>query len=405
MSLYLYQQQAKEHLQQWKVGALFMEAGTGKTRVSCELINSVPELDLVVWFAPLRTIKSPAGVASVIDEVNKWSDFKCNTLFVGIESIGSSDRKYLEVLQQIKEARKPFVIVDESIKIKNMTAKRTRRLLEISKYAEYKLILNGTPLSKNLLDLWAQMEFLSPAILQMDLTKFKNTFCKYTEVTKTINNRFQYKKEFITGYENIDYLYSLIRHYIYECDLKLQVRQIYNTVRYTVDKSSLETYKNIKDMFLNDEMLMYKNNNIFLEMTQKMQHSCCCSEDKVTKLRQLFNDIDESKTIIFCNFILSQELCRREFPRALALSYHQSAFGLNLQDYRNTIYFDKNWDYAVREQSNHRTYRVGQTADCRYWDLDGNIGLDNLFNKCIEKKINMVEYFKTLPIKTLKEKL
>lgn len=161
MSLYQYQEQAREHLQQWKVGALFMEAGTGKTRVSCELINSVSELDLVVWFAPLRTIKSPVGVASVIDEVNKWSDFKCNTLFVGIESIGSSDRKYLEVLQQIKEARKPFVIVDESIKIKNMTAKRTRRLLEISKYAEYKLILNGTPLSKNLLDLWAQMEFLS----------------------------------------------------------------------------------------------------------------------------------------------------------------------------------------------------------------------------------------------------
>ena len=204
MSLYQYQEQAREHLRQWKVGALFMEAGTGKTRVSCELINSVSELDLVVWFAPLRTIKSPVGVASVIDEVNKWSDFKCNTLFVGIESIGCSDRKYLEVLQLIKEARKPFVVVDESIKIKNMTAKRTRRLLEISKYAEYKLILNGTPLSKNLLDLWAQMEFLSPAILQMDLTKFKNTFCKYTEITKTINNRFHYKKEFITGYENID---------------------------------------------------------------------------------------------------------------------------------------------------------------------------------------------------------
>ena len=103
MSLYQYQEQAREHLQQWKVGALFMEAGTGKTRVSCELINSVPELDLVVWFAPLRTIKSPAGVASVIDEVNKWSDFKCNTLFVGIESIGSKAIRYCRREYQDKE--------------------------------------------------------------------------------------------------------------------------------------------------------------------------------------------------------------------------------------------------------------------------------------------------------------
>lgn len=43
------QQEAKQHLIDWKVGALFMEAGTGKTRVACELVNSVPGIDLVIW--------------------------------------------------------------------------------------------------------------------------------------------------------------------------------------------------------------------------------------------------------------------------------------------------------------------------------------------------------------------
>ena len=47
---------AENHLNKWKVGALFMDAGTGKTRVACKLINSVPEIDLVVWFCPLRMI-------------------------------------------------------------------------------------------------------------------------------------------------------------------------------------------------------------------------------------------------------------------------------------------------------------------------------------------------------------
>ena len=31
-----------------KVGALFMKMGTGKTRVALELVNAVPEIDLVV---------------------------------------------------------------------------------------------------------------------------------------------------------------------------------------------------------------------------------------------------------------------------------------------------------------------------------------------------------------------
>ena len=39
-----------------KVGALFMKMGTGKTRVAVELVNTVENLDLVVYIAPLDII-------------------------------------------------------------------------------------------------------------------------------------------------------------------------------------------------------------------------------------------------------------------------------------------------------------------------------------------------------------
>lgn len=388
------QEKAKKHLSNWTVGALFMEPGTGKTRVACEIVNSVKDVDFILYIAPLNTIRTPKGVANIEDEVNKWGGFKAPTLYVGIESIQASDRIYLDIRRKLLSAKKPFIVVDESLKIKNIEAKRTKRLIELGGHAEYKLILNGTPLSKSLLDIWAQMEFLSHKILNMSYSQYKNTFCKYTSITKFFNGKRGYTKEFITGYENVDYLYSLIRHYVFECDLHLNIRQNYHTVRYVIDDDSKKEYYFLKEKYLDDEMLMWKNNNIFIEMTQKMQHTYCCTGNKFKVLDHLFEEIEEGKTIIFCKYIDSREACEKLYKKAKVLSYQKESFGLNLQDYHNTVYFDKIWDLALRIQSSRRTYRTGQEYNCSYWDLTGDVGLENLIDKNIEKKVGLTEYFK-----------
>ena len=398
-SLTLNQNKAKNHLSGWKVGALFMDAGTGKTRVAVEIVRSSP-CDACFWIGALNTIRTRNGVTSVKDEIDKWGGMGMPTYYTGIESIQSSDRIWFELLDRLKSYNNPFVVVDESLKIKNAEAKRTKRMLLIGSMVQYKLILNGTPLSRNLLDLWAQMQFLSPLILNMTLNQFKNTFCEYTRITKT----FGYKrivKEFITGYDNINYLYSLIRHYVFKCDLHLNITQNYNDILYEIDDNSRSEYEKLKEYYLCDETLEWKNNNIFLEMTQKMQHAYSCSLSKIDAVRQILNNIPENECLIFCKFIDSQELCRSEFPKAFVLSYQKDALGLNLQRYRYTIYFDKIWDYALRIQSGHRTFRTGQEYDCMYWDLTGNIGLERMIDKNIVKKVTMTEYFK----KVTKEQL
>ena len=397
------QSEAKAHLSGWKVGALFMEAGTGKTRVAVEIVRRSP-CDACIWIGPLRTIRTSEGVASVRDEVEKWGGMGIPTTYVGIESLQGSDRLWLELLEQVQACRCPFVVVDESLKIKNAEAKRTRRLLDLGQMVEYKLILNGTPLSRNLMDLWAQMQFLSPRILNMKLAEYKDTFCEYTRVTKRIGHR-GYTKEFITGYENVDYLYSLIRHYVYRCDLRLNITQNYREVPYEVDDDSREEYQRLKDYYLSDETLMWKNNNIFLEMTQKMQHAYCCSPAKVDAVRGILKDVPENECLIFCKYVDSRELCQQLFPRAVVLSYQKEALGLNLQQYRYTIYFDKIWDYALRIQSGHRTFRTGQEYDCQYWDLTGDVGLERMIDKNIQKKVGLTEYFKSKTKEELEEEL
>ena len=396
-----YQADAKRYLDEWKVGALFMDAGTGKTKVAVDIVNNSP-CDFVLWVGPLQTIRKKHITA----EVENQGGFKMPSKFVGVESIGQSDRIYLEVIDELEKYKCPFVVVDESLKIKNAGAKRTMRLLEIGRRVEYKLILNGTPISRNLLDVWSQMEFLSPLILNMTLSQFKKTFCEITRITKTDGYRY-YTKEYISGYENVDYLYSLIRHYVFRADLQLNISQNYRYRRYCIDEDSLAEYQSIKEEFLTDEMLEWRNNNIFLEMTQKMQHAYCCTASKFEQVREILaeSEVDPEHTIIFCKYIKSREMCEKAFPRCLVLSYQKDSLGLNLQDYNVTIYFDKVWDYALVTQSTRRTYRTGQERDCLYYDLTGNVGLESLIDRNISKKVTMSEYFKKATKEQIKNDL
>lgn len=389
---------AIEHLHKWKVGALFMEPGTGKTRVAMKLICTTDCTD-IFWIAPLRTIDN------VKNEIERWGGIDRTIYFYGIESISASDRIFIELYNLVDKSSKPFVVIDESLKIKNAEAKRTKRIIQLSNIVEYKLVLNGTPISKNLLDMWPQMQFLSPKILNMTLSKFKNTFCRYTTITKRIGWK-TYSREYITGMENVDYLYSLIRHYIYECDLCLNISQRWHIKYYSITDASKERYDKIKKHYLSDDTLEWRNNNIFFAMTTEMQMSYCCDPQKVDAVKEIFaNGVNPSSTIIFCRYIKSMELCRKSFPESTVVSIQKSSLGLNLQQFSNTIYFDKVWDYALYIQSTRRTFRTGQEQDCHYWELTGNVGLDLLIDKNISKKTSMSEYLKKISLEDLRKDL
>lgn len=391
------QHEALHQLGQWRVGALFMEPGTGKTRVALSLVNSTP-CDAVFWVGPLRTLDA------IRSEVEKWGGFSMPAHYCGVESLSASDRIFMELHGRVAAAACPFIVVDESLKIKNAEAKRTRRLLELGKMAEYKLVLNGTPVSRNLMDMWSQMEFISPRILNMSLARFKNTFCKYTTVTKRVGCR-SCTHEYITGVENVDYLYSLIRHYVYECDLNLRVAQCWHTVSYRISDKNKENYREIRDRYLDDKTLELRNNNIFFAMTTEMQMAYCTDESKLEAVRSILQKVPEQQTIIFCRYVSSRELCEKAFPQCTVLSMQKESLGLNLQKFTNTIYFDKVWDYALYVQSTRRTFRTGQEQDCHYWELTGDVGLEQMIDRNIRKKTNMSEYLKKVSLEDMKKEL
>jgi hypothetical protein len=390
-----------------KVGALFMKMGTGKTRVAVELVNVVPELDLVVYIAPLDIIcPKDEKIDPICNEVAKWGGFNAKeVIYVGIETIGMSDRQYLQIYKRISASCKCFLIIDESIKVKNIDAKRTQRVIEYSKMVEHKLILNGEPITRDLLDLWSQFYILDPRILNMSLSEFKNTFCKYTTITKSYPGRYkQYTSTFITGYENIDYLYSLIGEYVFECDLELNVQQVFETKTFSLSDQEQKQYNFLKEKYLDNEMLLIKNNNIFLEMTQKLQHEYCLNNDKFDIITDWFKTYPEEKAIIYCQYIISADECRQRFPKALVLNYN-SSFGHNLQSRPFTVFLDQTFDWGKVVQGTARNFRTGQVQDCRYLRLVGNIGLGKLYFDNNTKKIGISEYLKKISREQLKQVL
>lgn len=398
MQALLDSQSAKiEKFKTLKVGADFGEPGTGKTRSTLELIKSTPT-DCVVWFTPFQT------KANLKAEIDKWGGIgDRNLIIVGTETISSSDRTYLKLTETIQNST-AFIVVDESLKIKNWDAKRTKRLIELSKLCEYKMILNGTPISRNILDIWAQMEFLSHKILKMDMAEYKNTFCEYTTIKKRFGNSWR-TKEFITKYHNVDYLYSIIAPYVYECDLELEIGKQYIDLSYSLSTEDAEEYKKLKEKYLDDETLQWKNNNIFLELTQKMQHLYCNTEEKFEVLGTFLKDADKSKVIIYRKFIDSETELKKRFPDIKICSIQSHAYGLNLQDYDTIIGWDKVWDYALVKQRDHRIFRTGQKNDCRFVSMTGNVNLESLMDSNIDKKGKLLSYFKSHGFKKLAEQL
>lgn len=386
------QSKAIDKLKKVKCGALFMDAGTGKTRVTLELIRNT-ETDLIIWFTPFQTKKN------LKKEIDKWGGLDCE--IIGIESLQNSDRIYLEIFQKLNKSKKAFIIIDESLKIKNIDAKRTKRIIEISKYCEYRLILNGTPLSKNLLDLYSQIYFLSPKILNISFAEFQNIFCEYIQ----IKQGGKIIKEFIKQYHNIDYLYLLIQPFIFESKLSLSIGQQHINIDYNLSDEEFENHNMLKDKYINNEVLMAKNNNIFLEITQKMQHNYSLSSEKFTIVDKLLSEIDKSKVLIYAKYIDTQKALKEYYKDIQIMSLQKHSFGLNLQSFNAIIFWDKTWDYAQREQVERRIFRTGQIENCIFYDLTGNVGLEKLINDNINRKLKMLEYFKSKTNKELKEVL
>lgn len=402
MNLLPHQIKSKEKLSTKTVGAFFMEAGTGKTRPVVEMVRDLKPT-YVLYFAPYQCINAKNYEESTRHEIEKWGAFGCDYDLIGIESISASDRIYLQLFKKISTAWNAVIVVDESLKIKNLDAKRTKRILELSKMVKYKYILNGTPLSRNLLDLKAQMDFLSPTILNMDMAEFKNNFCEYKKMTIRKPGTYRTRsKEWIVAYHNMDYLHALIEPYIFRADLDIDAGLNFIDMDYDLSDDEKKEHHRIMDEVLSEEWLMAKP-NFFLMLTQKLQNNYSRNEEKFQIVAEVLKE--KPKTLLVAKFVETQEELKKRFPNARVLSWQKNSFGLNLQyEYNEMLLFDQHWDYGLFDQIIKRIYRQMQLKNCAVRRLVGNCGLERMMYDNVDKKADFVTEFKKLTLEEFKKK-
>lgn len=126
-----------------------------------------------------------------LNELENWP-FKA--LRIAVINYESTHR---EGIFEALAAYKPDLIVcDESQRIKNPSAAQSKALHKLGDAAPFRMILSGTPVQNNAVDLYSQYRFLDPAVYGANFYAFKNRYCIMGG----------YGQHQIVGYHNMDEL-------------------------------------------------------------------------------------------------------------------------------------------------------------------------------------------------------
>jgi SNF2 family DNA or RNA helicase len=179
--------------------AFFHEMGSGKSRTLLELWQQWYEEGKIdeAWVICPNSI-----IGNWHDQIKLWVPAMKDVIKVyGVLSLSAG--KLPGELVQASHSRLA-IAVDESQRIKNSTAKRSRVMYEIGKHAYSRAILTGTPLTKGVEDLYSQYYFLDPKITGFrSYYAFRNRYC--------VMGGFEGKQ--IVAYQNLDELLKAVAPY------------------------------------------------------------------------------------------------------------------------------------------------------------------------------------------------
>ncbi|WP_052523807.1 DEAD/DEAH box helicase [Geobacillus kaustophilus] len=440
--LYEHQKRAVEKLSKIKVGALYMEMGTGKTRTALELIAkryNAGKVNHILWLCPCSVKKT------IERELEKHVEGDLSMFTIcGIETLSSSIRANVQLLELVQE-KQVYLVVDESNLVKNHRAKRTQNIMRLAEHCQYKLILNGTPVSRNETDLFAQWYILDWRIL--GYKSFWSFAANHIEWDERVRGK-------VVRTLNVDYLVRKISPYSYQVkkDECLDLPdKTYQTYYYEMDDRQRDHYWQVANelLFEVNELEPHTIYRMLSGVQSVIAGFWVDTRGKHLKRTPFFRDplenprmellldivemIDE-KIMIFCKY--TQEILDivkvlnekygdgsavpfygeipqrkrqenlRQFEknaRFLVANKSCAGYGLNLQFCRYMIFYSNDWDYATRAQAEDRLHRIGQEKNVHIIDICADNSLDVRILKCLQRKESLVDTFKGL-IELMKDK-
>ena len=440
--------------------ALLMDMGTGKTKVDIDSMALCFEkgiIDFAIIVAPKGVIRNwvPEIAAHLPERIERevvlWRpslskahrkelmDLHENTgkmkfLLMNIEAF--STKKGVDVAEFFVKKFKVFMTVDESTTIKNRQAKRTKAICSVGRGAAMRRILTGSPVTKSPMDLYSQMEFLSP-----DILGFKSYYAfqgRYAVVQRRSMGAHSFNQ--ILGFQRLEELTETLDEHSFrvrkeDClDLpdKVYMRR---EVELTTEQS--EAYVQMKNLALArlDSGDLATTQNVLTQI-MRLQQICLGSltdDDgtvhplKSNRQDALLDICDEiqGKAIVWATWTqdirsIAKALRDRFGVEAVATLHGETpdsdrqqivetfqdrqselrfivghpktgGYGLTLTAANTVIYYSNSYDLELRLQSEDRAHRIGQENKVTYIDLISPKTIDEKIVDALRNKIKIAD--------------
>jgi SNF2 family DNA or RNA helicase len=326
-----------------------------------------------------------------------------------------------------------MLVVDESTIIKTHDSQQTKRVLKLRDQAKVRRILTGSPSTGSPMDLYPQFEFLRPyALGHKSWFTYRAEFCTMREIV--VNGR---SIKTITGAKNLDKLAALVERHSFRCrkdDCLDLPPKVYQRREIELTKEQRTAYKELKD----SAMVELNGNTMTTQLvvTQLMRlHQIACGHIKWDdgtvehlpngRIKELANVLAESdeQVVIWCTYQEDIQAVKKflaetygatqiaewhggvqqivrdagevEFQagrcRFMLASQQSGARGRTWTRGRLVVYYSNNYDLELREQSEDRTHRIGQTGTVTYVDIVATGTVDEKIIKALRSKKNIVQ--------------
>jgi len=430
--------------------AYFMEMGTGKTKVAIDnaaYLFQEQKIDFAFVIAPNSVYQNwkkeidfhcPEKTNIYIWKVTKDKTFKLDPkkltfILMNVEALShASGKKWLEY-KLLKHGMRSMVILDESTSIKNLKASRTKAIIKLGQLARYKRILTGSPITKSPLDLFSQCAFLDKKLLGYEnFTVFKSKYAVMYSIERGGYN-IQIPKYYV-NLEELEFKLKSFSFRVRKKDCLDLPEKMYIQRHIELPDEQRIAYEKLKAtaiILLQNDEVSYNNKLTELLKLQQVANGFVKTNDgnivdfkTNAKLKELMSILEESedKCIIWANYVHNIEMIKKKLGEVYGKDSVVSIYGKDSVDVRNkavesfqsddrcrflvgnptvggygltltaakyVIYFSNSYNLEVRQQSEDRAHRYGQTSQVTYIDLIATDTIDEMVLHNLENKIEL----------------
>lgn len=416
--------------------ALLMEMGCGKSITAVAItgrayLNGLIKKLLVI---------APKSIVTVWEEeFSKFADFSYSLTVLK----GSSEKKKIQ-LKKIKNRglqvavinydstsliekdlmqwKPDFIVADESTRIKNPNAKTSKSIHKISKTCKYRMILTGSPITQNLLDLYSQYKMLDQSIFGTSFYAFKNYYAVLGDYNQPV------------GYRNLPELIEKTHSIAYRItkeealDLPETIDETHGIV---LEGKAQKLYKKFaKDSYmelskgdvtaaniLTKLLRLQQITGGFIKADEEAQRYEQISKAKIEALSDIVEAATEAgeKLVIMARFIPEiKEICKLIEKKKIEYSMicgevkdrageiqrfqedneckvfigqlQTTSMGITLTAASTCVFYSLSYNYADYIQAKARIHRIGQTKPCLYIHLVARGTVDETVIEALGRK-------------------